>query len=62
MVKMTASFEHWLWEKDRELFALISFGHLELLTDELSKEYLEWCQTEEAKAYFPGGAHYHEPR
>ena len=32
-------FMDWLWNKDRQTFTLIMFGHLELITEELVKEY-----------------------
>ena len=36
---INADFVHWLWGKDRETYALILFGHIELITDDLIKEY-----------------------
>ena len=35
-----ASFMSWLWNKDRQKYTLIMFGHLELITDELINEYI----------------------
>ena len=58
MIVMTQSFEHWLFEFHREKFTLIMFGHLEKFTDEMKKEYLEWCKTEEGKQYLKGGNKY----
>ena len=62
MVKMTCSLKHWLWMNHREKFPLIGFGHLELFTEEMQKEYLEWCQTDEGKRYLKGGDKYEEVR
>jgi hypothetical protein len=36
------------------------FGHTELLTDEMVKDYLEWCKTDEGKQYLKGGSKYKE--
>jgi hypothetical protein len=58
MVKLTQSLAHWLWKKDPNLVALISFGHLEVLTPEMYREYIEWCQTEEGRQYLKGGSKY----
>ena len=38
-----AEFMSWLWDKDRQTYTLIMFGHMELITDELIKEY-EVCR------------------
>ena len=32
-------FMSWLWNKGRQKYALILFGHLELITDELINQY-----------------------
>lgn len=58
MIVMTQSLEHWLFEFHREKFALIMFGHVEEFTDEMKKEYIEWCKTEEGKQYLKGGSKY----
>ena len=58
MVTMTQSMEHWLFENHKDKFALIMFGHLELLTETMQKEYLEWCQTDDGKQYLKGGSKY----
>ena len=60
MVRMTQSLQHWLWLNHKELIPLIMFGHTELFTEEMQKEYLEWCQTEEGKKYLKGGSEYRE--
>lgn len=60
MVKLTQSLQHWLWENHRDKIVLIQFGHTELLSEEMYKEYLEWCQTEEGRQYLKGGSKYVE--
>lgn len=58
MVKLTQSLEHWLTENHRDIIGLIMFGHIELFTEEMKKEYLEWVQTDEGKQYLVGGSKY----
>ena len=58
MVKLTQSLEVWLWENHKEKLPLIMFGHVELFTEEMQKEYLEWCQTDEGRQYLKGGSKY----
>lgn len=60
MIKLTYSLKHWLAVNYPNVFVLITFGHLELFTPEMQKEYIEWCQTEEGKRYLVGGDLYHE--
>lgn len=60
MVKMTQSFAAWCLNYHRELFTPLSFGHTELLTDELMQEYLEWVRTDEGRQYLKGGSKYIE--
>ena len=60
MVTMTQSFEVWLFKFHRDIFHLIMFGHTELLTDDMAKEYIEWCETDEGKQYLKGGSKYKE--
>ena len=60
MVTLTQSLQHWLWENHKDILGLIMFGHLELFTEDMQKEYLEWCQTEEGKQYLKGGSKYIE--
>lgn len=47
MVKLTQSLSRWLWVNHRDKIALIMLGHTELFTEEMQKEYLEWCKTDE---------------
>ena len=58
MIVLTQSLEHWLFEIYREKLSVIMFGHLEEFTDEMKKEYLEWCKTDEGKQYLKGGSKY----
>ena len=34
-------FMSWLWNKDRQKYTLILLGHIELITNDLVKEYIE---------------------
>lgn len=59
MVRMTQSLQHWLCDNGHlQEMVLIGFGHLEYFTEEMQKEYLNWCQTEEGKKYLEGGSEY----
>ncbi len=40
------NFMSWLWNKDRQKYAFIMLGHLELITDELIKQYEE-CEVDD---------------
>lgn len=60
MVKLTQSLEAWLIKNHAELIPLIMFGHVELFTEEMKREYIEWCKTEEGKQYLVGGSKYKE--
>ena len=60
MVKFTQSMNHWLWEYHTELIVPLMFGHLEELTAEYAREYLEWCKTDEGRSYLKGGCNYVE--
>lgn len=60
MVRLTQSLERWLWENHKDKIALIMFGHVELLTDEMWAEYIEWCKTDEGRKYLKGGSEYKE--
>lgn len=51
MVKLTKSLQHWLFKNHPDLISSIMFGHVELFTEEMQKEYVEWCKTEEGKRY-----------
>ena len=58
MVTLTQSLEHWLWENHKDIIHLILFGHIELFTEEMQREYLEWCKTDDGKQYLEGGSKY----
>lgn len=62
MVKLTQSLKQWLFENHPDKLSLIMFGHAELLTEEMYKEYLDWCQTDEGKKYLKGGSEYKEEK
>lgn len=55
MVKLTKSLKHWLYKNHPDLISPILFGHVELFTEEMNKEYMEWCKTEDGKRYLEGG-------
>ncbi len=60
MIELTQSLLHWLSINHKDKIALIIFGHVELFTEDMQKEYLEWCQTDEGKSYLKGGSNYKE--
>ena len=62
MVRLTQSLEHWLWENHRDKIGLIMFGPTELFTEEMQREYLEWCNTDDGKQYLKGGSKYKEEK
>ena len=62
MVKMTQSFAAWCMKYHREIYIPLTFGHTELLTEEMQHEYLEWVQTEEGKQYLKGGSKYNDSK
>lgn len=62
MVKLTQSLSQWLFENHPDKLSLIMFGHIELFTEEMNTEYLQWCQTDEGKKYLKGGSEYKEEK
>ena len=54
MIRMTYSMSVFLATRYPKLYPLIGFGHLELFTDGMRKEYIEWCLTDEGKQYLKG--------
>ena len=58
MVQLTQSLREWLWRFHRDKIGLILFGHVELITEEMVRDYLEWCKTEEGSQYLKGGSKY----
>lgn len=60
MVKLTQSLEYWMFINHPDILPLLLFGHVELFTDEMWREYVDWCQTEEGRQYLKGGSKYKE--
>lgn len=60
-VKLTESLKQWLFKNHPNKLPLIIFGHIELFTDEMREQYIEWCKTDEGKQYLKGGSKYKEP-
>ncbi len=60
MIKLTQSFAHWLYENYPDIYTLVLFGHIELVTPAMAKAYIAWCKTEEGKQYLKGGSKYAE--
>lgn len=58
MVELTQSLRQWIFENHKDILPLIMFGHVDLFTEEMQMEYLEWCRTEEGKKYLVGGECY----
>ena len=58
MVTMTQSMEQFLWRFHRDKMVLILLGHTELFTEEIGKEYVAWCRSEEGHEYLAGGSKY----
>lgn len=58
MNRMTRSFSVWCLKFHRDIYALLLFGHTELLTKEMYQEYLDWVQTDEGRQYLKGGSKY----
>lgn len=58
MIRLTQSMKAFLGKFHRELIVPITFGHVEVITDEVKKEYLKWLETDEGKSYLEGGSNY----
>ena len=58
MVRMTQSFEMWLITHHKDIFHLVMFGHTEVISEEMVKEYIGWCKTDEGKQYLKGCSKY----
>ena len=52
MIGIPKSMSMWLLLNYKELYIPISFGHFELFTEEMKKEFLEWIETDEGLNYF----------
>ena len=59
-VKLACSLRHWLFANYPDVLPLLLFGHVELFTEEMEQEYLDWCLTDEGKRYLVGGDLYEE--
>ena len=62
MIKLTKSLQVWMLNNHRDKLHLLYFGHTEVFTEEMQKEYIEWCKTEEGRSYLEGGKNYEPPR
>lgn len=60
MFKLTQSLSKWLSDNHIDKMPLIMLGHIELFTEEMQKEYLEWCKTDEGRKYLKGSSEYKE--
>lgn len=60
MVEMTLSLRTFLFKFHKDIYTHLMFGHVELFTDEIQKEYIEWCKTDEGKSYLEGGSNYYK--
>ena len=60
MNRMTQSFSAWCLKFHPDIYALLIFGHNELLTKDMYQHYLEWVQTDEGRQYLKGGSKYRE--
>lgn len=58
MIKQTQSLKQWLWDNHREIIVPLTFGHIELFTEEMQNAYLEWVKTDEGRQYLVGGSKY----
>ena len=58
MIRFTQSFNHWLFENHKDIYALVLLGHTELITEEMWNKYIEWCKTDDGKQYLKGGSKY----
>ena len=58
MVTLTQSLEKWLTDNHSDIRPLIQLGHVELFTNEMAREYIEWCRTDEGRQYLKGGSRY----
>lgn len=55
MISMTPSAKKFFFDKYPVEASLLMFGHTEVLTEEMVREYIEWCKTEEGRSYLKGG-------
>ncbi len=55
---LSQSLEVWLLKNHFAKLLLIRWGHVELFTAEMNREYLQWCLTDEGRQYLVGGSKY----
>lgn len=60
MIQLTQSLRRWLFINYPDKLPLIMFGHIEEFTEEMRRNYLKWCETEEGRSYLKGGSKYKE--
>ena len=60
MSKLTQSLKKYLENYHRDIIIPLTFGHTELLTQEIWGEYVDWCRTDEGIQYLKGGTKYNE--
>ena len=60
MYSFTQSAAKFFFDKYPQEASLFMFGHTEAITEEMCKEYIEWCRTDEGRSYLKGGANYIE--
>lgn len=58
MVRLTHSLQYWLSNNYPNILPFIILGRVDLFTNELQNEYIEWCQTDEGREYLKGGRKY----
>ena len=46
--------------QNKDILPLIMLRHIELFTEEMKKEYIAWCKTDDGKQYLKGGSKYEE--
>lgn len=49
MIKLTRNFREWLFANYPSIFISVTFGHTELITDEIYNQYLEWVYLKKKK-------------
>ena len=60
MNSFTQSAAKFFFDKYPQETSLFMLGHTEAITEEMCKEYIEWCRTDEGRSYLKGGANYKE--
>ena len=62
MFKLTQSFKKYLENYHKDIIIPLTFGHTELLTQEIWVKYNEWCRTDEGRQYLKGGSKYNKKK